>query len=118
MYKAYFHDGSMEGDCQEASLPIESPDISWSELKSRLLTPEGANHNWHITHPEDVEDFIECSDDLVGAWIVDESTEKKFREAMKCMYYPGNDSAAYAQQAVWKGLYRAFSIKSVGQQAS
>ena len=42
-----------------------------------------------------------------GGWIV----EAEFAED------PGNDGAAYALQSMWKGFYKAFAVKSLGQEA-
>ena len=118
----HFHDGTMEGDCMEASLPVTDPSITFREAKKQLATVEGMVRNWCVCDdPEEqaavLEEFTDCCNSLVGAWIVDADTEKKFNKAAKYQEDAGGDSAAYAMQAAWKGMYKAFAVKEIGKKA-
>jgi len=122
-YYVHFHNGSMNGDCSEASIAVSDLGITFKQALAQLFTIKGMRHNWSVSGSdveeleEELQDFIECNNDLVGAWIVDGETEKKFNQAVNYMEEPGGDSEAYAQQAAWKGLYKAFAIKTIGKAA-
>ena len=122
-YTIHFHDGSMEGDCSEANLLTDNPTITFKAALKELNTVNGMKRNWCVGNSPaeieaELEDFKDCNEGLVGAWIVPADIEKKFNQASKSMSYAGNDSAAYAQQALWKGFYKAFAVRTIGKKVS
>jgi hypothetical protein len=114
-YVYCFHDGTLGGDCSEAYLTVDNPDLSFDEVKSILFSKEGLEENWHSEEDETLEEFIEINEDLVGAWILEKETFDKFCKASQFLE-PRSDSACYAAQALFKCLYEEFAINSIGQQ--
>ena len=120
-YTVYFHNGTMEGDCGDVSLKTQDPNITIKKALKLLMSPKGAVENgWakDIKDEGNILDFIECNDDFVGAWIVPLSMEKKFKIISDSCEDPGGDSGCYAMQALWKGIYKAFAVKEIGQKAT
>ena len=111
-YVLYFHDGSMEGDCDEAHLTVSDANVTFKQAHKQLLTDMGAIENgWAETvdDKEEIADFIDClgSDYFSGAWIVPIEITEKFKEIRKATPASGGDSEAYGQQALWKAIYKA-----------
>jgi hypothetical protein len=114
-YEVHFHEGNMEGDCAEAHIVTDNLDITFEQALKQLHSVEGMKLNWCAN--EDLEDFIECNNDFVGAWIIDQPTSEKIWNALQYAEEPGGDSAVYAMQALMKGIYKSFAVKSIGKKA-
>ena len=124
-YYLFLHDGTMSGDCSEATIPLNDTNITWSDVEEIMETREMVVYGGWAECIEDVdddlfEDYMDCNGGeggFKGGWIVPADIEAKFVQAAEFIEDPGNDGAAYALQSMWKGFYKAFAVKSIGAEA-
>ena len=131
-YVLVLHNGDMSGDCEEMELEVNDyKGLTMNKIVKDLLTPEllcrellGMNARETKKALKDPDHFIHEEIKMYkdtklwkGAWVLDIKTHQKLTDGLKYAEEPGNDSSAYAMQALIKGMSRSFAVATIGKQA-
>ena len=113
---AFPHDGTAEGDCALGGLqaiPFPSKRaVTLRAIQNKFASYLIETDEWY---DEDEREYLDDEiADMKGAYVVTEEDHNRIQTVRECLPEAGGDSACYEQQASVKAMYKAFSIKTLG----